>query len=98
MFKSQVPVCFCSLALIMVPPPSAHSGQSAAELQKNVLYPTNGTKPHPSKRRTFAISQPDKQGMKFVKHYIKNNDEDLLVVRKRSQGPFAIIDSVLDHY
>ncbi len=36
--------------------------------------------------------------MKFVKHYIRNNDEDLLVVRKRSEGPFSIIDSVLDHY
>ena len=36
--------------------------------------------------------------MKFVKHYIKNNDEDLLVVKKRSEGPFIIIDSVLGHY
>lgn len=41
---------------------------------------------------------PDKQGMKFVKHYIKNNDEDLLVVKRRSEGPFTIIDSVLGHY
>ncbi|HEY4289559.1 MAG TPA: lytic transglycosylase domain-containing protein [Puia sp.] len=36
--------------------------------------------------------------MRFVKHYIKNNDEDLLVVKKRSGIPFTIIDSVLDHY
>ncbi|HTI94007.1 MAG TPA: lytic transglycosylase domain-containing protein [Puia sp.] len=36
--------------------------------------------------------------MRFVKHYIKNNDEDLLVVKKRSEIPFTIIDSVLDHY
>ena len=41
---------------------------------------------------------PDKQGMKFVKHYLKNNDEDLLVVKRRSEGPFIIIDSVLEHY
>ena len=40
----------------------------------------------------------DKQGMKFVKHYIKNNDDCLLVVKKRSEIPFTIIDSVLDHY
>jgi membrane-bound lytic murein transglycosylase D len=36
--------------------------------------------------------------MRFVKHYIRNNDEDLLVVRKRSGIPFIIIDSILDHY
>lgn len=41
---------------------------------------------------------PDKQGMKFVSHYIKNNDECLLVVKKRSEIPFTIIDSVLNHY
>jgi membrane-bound lytic murein transglycosylase D len=36
--------------------------------------------------------------MRFVKHYIKNNDEDLLVVKKRSEIPFSIIDSVLEYY
>jgi membrane-bound lytic murein transglycosylase D len=36
--------------------------------------------------------------MRFVKHYIKNNDEDLLVVKKRSEIPFTIIDSVLEQY
>jgi membrane-bound lytic murein transglycosylase D len=36
--------------------------------------------------------------MRFVNHYIKNNDEDLLVVKKRSEIPFTIIDSVLGHY
>lgn len=44
------------------------------------------------------MSLPDKQGMKFVNHYIRNNDECLLVVKKRSEGPFSIIDSVLNHY
>jgi membrane-bound lytic murein transglycosylase D len=102
----------------MVPPPSANSGQSAVELQKNVFYPTSRAKPATSKsaiskaaasksaasrstlskKGKFSISQPDKQGMKFVNHYIKYNDEDLLVVKKRSEGPFTIIDSVLDHY
>ena len=36
--------------------------------------------------------------MKFVSHYIKNNDDDLLTIKKRSEGPFTIIDSVLNHY
>lgn len=36
--------------------------------------------------------------MKFVSHYIKNNDDDLLTIRRRSEGPFTIIDSVLNHY
>ena len=41
---------------------------------------------------------PDQQGMRFVKHYIKNNDECLLIVKRRSEVPFSIIDSVLTHY
>ena len=36
--------------------------------------------------------------MKFVNNYIRNNDECLEVVRQRSEGPFMIIDSVLQHY
>jgi membrane-bound lytic murein transglycosylase MltF len=38
------------------------------------------------------------QGMEFVDRYIRNNDESLIKVRKRSQTPFAIIDSVLTQY
>jgi membrane-bound lytic murein transglycosylase D len=44
------------------------------------------------------LSLPDKKGMKFVPVYIKNNDECLLTVKRRSEGPFMIIDSVLNHY
>ena len=36
--------------------------------------------------------------MKFVHAYIKNNDDCLLTVKHRSEGPFAIIDSVLGRY
>jgi membrane-bound lytic murein transglycosylase D len=36
--------------------------------------------------------------MKFVHAYIRNNDDCLLTVKHRSEGPFAIIDSVLNHY
>jgi membrane-bound lytic murein transglycosylase D len=41
---------------------------------------------------------PDQQGMRFVKHYIKNNDECLLIVKQRSEVPFSIIDSVFTRY
>jgi membrane-bound lytic murein transglycosylase D len=41
---------------------------------------------------------PDQQGMRFVKHYIKNNDECLLIVKRRSEVPFSIIDSVFTRY
>lgn len=40
---------------------------------------------------------PEK-GMKFVSTYIRNNDDCLTSVKQRSEGPFAIIDSVLDRY
>ncbi len=36
--------------------------------------------------------------MKFVNNYLRHNDEDLSVVRQRSEGPFTIIDSVLAYY
>lgn len=41
---------------------------------------------------------PDQQQMKFVRAYIRNNDDCLLTVKHRSEGPFAIIDSVLGRY
>jgi membrane-bound lytic murein transglycosylase D len=49
-------------------------------------------------KQTSSITQPGKQGMKFVSRYIRNNDDCLTNVKQRSEGPFAIIDSVLDHY
>lgn len=54
-----------------------------------------------AKSNTNAIVLPlgdGKQGMKFVNSYIRNNDECLVNVKERSEGPFAIIDSVLHHY
>jgi len=38
------------------------------------------------------------QGMTFVHNYIRQNDDVLYVVKQRSEGPFSIIDSVLDRY
>lgn len=100
MLKSSVPFCICSVALILVPPPKADSGQSSAEMPKTVTY-TAATTPSShtrAKKNNFSVTPPDRQGMKFVNHYIKHNDDDLLTIKKRSEGPFTIIDSVLNHY
>jgi membrane-bound lytic murein transglycosylase MltF len=51
-----------------------------------------------SKKQEMAVALSNEQGKKFVANYIRHNDEDLYVVRKRSEGPFSIIDSVLGHY
>ena len=45
---------------------------------------------------TLALSSD--QGKKFADNYIRRNDEDLSVVKRRSEGPFSIIDSVLGRY
>jgi len=102
MLKSSVPFYVCSVALIIIPPPKAESGQSTAELRKTLPYtaavvstPSSHTR---AKKTNFSVTPPDRQGMKFVSHYIKNNDDDLLTIRRRSEGPFTIIDSVLNHY
>lgn len=49
---------------------------------------------------SLAVANPQQmqQQMKFVHAYIRNNDDCLLTVKHRSEGPFAIIDSVLNHY
>jgi membrane-bound lytic murein transglycosylase D len=68
------------------------------ELKKTVFYTVSRSKVVSSKKNKISMTLPDKQGMKFVNHYIKNNDECLLTVKKRSEIPFTIIDSVLAHY
>jgi len=51
-----------------------------------------------NKNRIALPLADEKQGMKFVSSYIRNNDESLVNIKERSEGPFAIIDSVLHHY
>ena len=46
---------------------------------------------------TFALL-PHNRSLKFVDAYIRDNDEDLELVKQRSKRPFTIIDSVLIHY
>src|SRR6202012_5567091 len=46
----------------------------------------------------LSFATPDGQRMTFVHRYIRNNDECLSTIQQRSEGPFTIIDSVLNHY
>lgn len=50
------------------------------------------------RQQEMAVDLSSVQGAKFANTYIRHNDEDLSVVRQRSEGPFTIIDSVLAHY
>src|SRR6185437_5723150 len=93
MLKSVVP-SFCSVAFIIGLPSAANPGRSTSEPARHVHY--TDAKPN---KNTIALPLGDgKQGMKFVNSYIRNNDECLVNVKERSEGPFAIIDSVLHHY
>ena len=51
-----------------------------------------------AKKQEMNLSLANVQGKKFVDNYLRHNDEDLSFVRKRSEGPFSIIDSVLGRY
>ena len=99
MLKSNVPFCFCSVAFIVALPSAANPGPPSFESGKNVRYPTSTAKlATPKKTDKISLPLPGNQGMKFVHAYIRNNDECLVNVRERSEGPFSIIDSVLGHY
>jgi membrane-bound lytic murein transglycosylase D len=51
-----------------------------------------------AKKQDMNLSLANEQGKKFVTNYLRQNDEDLSIVKKRSEGPFSIIDSVLGRY
>jgi Transglycosylase SLT domain len=105
MLKSIVP-SFCSFAFVIGLPSAANPGKPASEPTRQVLYTTasggnSNNTAKLSQTNTSEIAMPldqGKQGMKFVKTYIRNNDECLVNVKERSEAPFAIIDSVLHHY
>jgi membrane-bound lytic murein transglycosylase D len=98
MLKSNVPFCFCSVAFIVALPSAANPGPPSFETGKNVHYTTSTAKLATPKTNKISLPLPGNQGMKFVHAYIKNNDECLVNVKERSEGPFSIIDSVLRHY
>jgi hypothetical protein len=98
MLKAQMPVYLCSLAFIIATPTVANPGQPSLEPEKKVSRTVSKTRSTTSKKNKLVLSLPNKQGMKFVHVYIRNNDECLLTVKKRSEIPFSIIDSVFNRY
>ena len=79
-------------------PTEANSGQASFEPGKNALYASNKTSTANSKKDKISLAFPGVQGKTFVRNYIRNNDESLLIIKHRSEIPFTIIDSVFTHY
>ncbi|HEY8970964.1 MAG TPA: lytic transglycosylase domain-containing protein [Puia sp.] len=107
MLKPKVPFYICTLVLTtVVPPTTANPSQPVVVAGKNLACAPAATSLSKSSRTTktnkisLAVANPQQmqQQMKFVHAYIRNNDDCLLTVKHRSEGPFAIIDSVLNHY
>ena len=107
---TRVPFRFCSIALIMATPtiPSAADfGKASASPGKDSRY-VAAKSPHSTtsvssrvaakRQQEMALDLSSEQGKEFADNYIRRNDEDLSVVKQRSEGPFTIIDSVLGRY
>jgi hypothetical protein len=91
MLKSPLTLCLCSILFLL--PVSTTKGKSG-------LFAVSR---HSDSR--FAGSpalapkiQMNRQGMRFVKNYIKNSRHHLTSIQHRSEGPFSIIDSVFRVY
>ncbi|HVS97738.1 MAG TPA: lytic transglycosylase domain-containing protein [Puia sp.] len=97
MLKAQVPFYVCSIAFAVSVPSAANPGPPAGE-STVLLAAARKHRTTSSKKPTFSLPLPPQQSMKFVSSYIRHNDDRLIIVKHRSEGPFAIIDSVLDHY
>jgi membrane-bound lytic murein transglycosylase D len=96
MLKSQVPVFFCSLTLIIASPSAANPASS--EPAKPVSSVAGEANLATASKMEVSFAIPGKQGRKFVTSYIRNNDESLSSIKLRSARPFSIIDSVMRHY
>jgi len=106
MLKPKVPFYICTLVLTtVVPPTTANPSQPVSVAGKNLACApatslTKSSRTTKTNKISLAVANPQQmqQQMKFVHAYIRNNDDCLLTVKHRSEGPFAIIDSVLNHY
>ena len=85
-------------------PSAADFGKHAIVPGKSLRYAAKSSHPAMSgssvaaKHSDMSLSLSNEQGKKFADNYIRHNDEDLYVVKQRSEGPFSIIDSVLGRY
>jgi hypothetical protein len=100
MLKSPVPVYLCSTAFSIVFLSATDRRPLIVETPaNNTLYAVKET----SNAATVSfdrsiVSAPNKKEMKFVRSYIRRNDQCLINVKRRSEVPFTIIDSVFNHY
>lgn len=79
--------------------PAHYKNYSGAKSNSSTVNTIDSAKLGQTNKNEIAMPLADnKQGMKFVNSYIRNNDEFLGNMKERSEGPFAIIDSVLHHY
>lgn len=76
---------------------TAHARTTAAPATAPMTSTAATLNPQPPKA-SMELPETPSQGMKFVHVYLRNNDECLLTVKKRSDIPFSIIDSVLNLY
>lgn len=82
-------------------PSAADFGKEATVPGKNAKYAAKSVHAIPSviaKKQDMSLALSNERGMRFVTSYIRHNDQDLYVVKQRSEGPFSIIDSVLGRY
>lgn len=86
----------CSLTLSIALPSAANPASSepvkpvSAVADKTIVTKASSTE--------VSFATPGKRVQKFVNAYIHENDEELSLVRQRSQRPFVIMDSIFDQY
>lgn len=91
MLKSPLTIYFCSSFFLL---PITHD-ESTREIPLSKFNIAD--------KAPFALSKApkaplNKQGMLFVKNYIKKSNSTLVTIKHRSAIPFNIIDSVFRHY
>ena len=78
---------------------STSKKKSIPSNKQAIALPAKGRAfPAPLPGKTISMPLPNKQGMTFVAAYIRNNDEDLAMIKQRSRRPFTIMDSVFSQY
>jgi membrane-bound lytic murein transglycosylase MltF len=100
MLRSPVPVYICSTAFSLVMFSTADRRQPLAAGPGKIMHTSlRANSSSLNKEKTISMVPPQgKSSMKYVRHYIKNNDQCLFNAKQRSEVPFTIIDSVFNHY
>jgi|KBSMisStaDraftv2_1062788.scaffolds.fasta_scaffold00502_21 hypothetical protein len=84
-----------SVLLILSP---SFSGKPLASGSINRVFKENRKNSHTELSADAPKIRLNRKGVQFVNKYIRNSNECLVSVKKRSTVPFSIIDSVLSRY